>query len=145
MSVKELESLIKNTLKVYVTDYNNINPENKVDFNLSFTTHRFDTKEVPGYDPEGEQFQEAKRLHGKELYYLRLSKTLVDKVEKRVIFTAYREVGKLDGEIAHRAMLLQCIRQMLIGGLEYSEAIYRMHRAEQGQKENQKEPLPKAV
>jgi len=127
MSAKELESLIKNTLKGYVMDYNEINPEDKIDFNLTFTLHKFDVKEVDGYDEDDEKFAEAKRLDGKDIYYLRVSKTLVDKIEKRVIFTAYRIASSMNKDIAHRAMLFQCVKQLMIGGLEYSEAIYRMN------------------
>jgi len=128
MIAKELESLIKNTLKGYAMDYNRVNPKNKIDFNLTFTLHRFDVKELKGYDKKDEKFDRARKMDGESLHYLRLSKTLVDTKEKRVIFTA------------HRGMLMECVKQMMIGGLEYSEAIYRMKVAEDAQKENQKEP-----
>ena len=145
MIAKELESLLKNTLKQYAMDYNRINPKNKVDFNVTFTTHKFDPKDIEGYDPKDEKFAEAKKLDGELLYYLRLSKTLMDTKEKRVIFTTYRPEKKFKKASAERMMMLDCIRQLMIGGLEYSEAIYRMNRAEEGQKENQTEPQGQPV
>ena len=121
-------------------DYNRVNPKNKVDFNLTFTLHKFDAKELEGYDKKDERFDKAREMDGENLYYLRLSKTLVDSVEKRVIFTAYRPQKAFKKDVAHRGMLMECVKQMMIGGLEYSEAIYRMKVAEDAQKENQKEP-----
>ena len=141
MSVKELESLIKNTLKSYAMDYNEINPDDKIDFNLTFTTHKFSVEDVPGYDENNSKFSDAKKMDGNNLHYLRLSKTLMDSKEKRVIFTAYRPEGALKKEVAHRSMLLECVRQMMIGGLEYSEAIYRIDKAESKQEELQKEEV----
>ncbi len=145
MQAKELESLLKNTLKAYATDYNNINPKNTVDFNVTFTTHKFEASDIPDYDPKDEKFEQARKLNKQVLYYLRLSKTLVDTKEKRVIFTSYRPAKTFKKTEAERAMLMECIKQLMIGGLEYSEAIYRMQRNEEAQKENQTEPQPKAV
>lgn len=145
MQVKELESLLKNTLKDYGRDYNKINPKDKIEFNLTFTIHVFKAKDIKDYDPKDERFAQAKKLDGQSLYYLRISKTLMTTVEKRVIFTTFRPEKAFKKDVAHRMMLMEAIKQLMIGGLEYSEAIYRMNRQEEAQKENQKEPQPKAV
>jgi hypothetical protein len=146
MIVKELESLLKNTLKSYKDDYNQINPEEKVDFSVTFTLHKFNAKEnIEGYDPKDVKYKQVKELDGQDLYYFRISKTLLKSEEKRVIFTTYRPAKTFKKEAAQRAMYLEAIRNLMIGGLEYSEAIYRMNRAEEGQKENQTEPQEKAV
>ena len=100
MTEKELESFLKNTLKGYVDDYNKINPKNRVDFNVSFTLHKFNAKEVEGYDPKDEKFRQVKELDGQDLYYLRIARILVDKSEKRVIYTAYRPAAKFKREVA---------------------------------------------
>jgi hypothetical protein len=146
MTVRELEGLLKNCLKSYEDDYNRINPNTKVAFNVTFTLHKFIAKEsLKDYDPADEKFAQAKALDGKDLYYFRISKTIIADDEKRVIFTAYRPAEAFKKDAAHRAMYLEAIRSLMIGGLEYSEAIYRMNRKEEGQKENQTEPQPKAV
>ena len=145
MQAKELESLLKNTLKQYAVDYNNINPKNKVDFNVTFTVHKFNANDIPDYDPKDEKFAKAKAMDGKNLYYLRLSKTLMDTKEKRVIFTTYRPEKGFKKADAQRLMLMECLKQLMIGGLEYSEAIYRMNRAEEAQKEDQTEPQGQPV
>ncbi len=140
MIAKELESLIKNTLKGYAMDYNKINPDDKVDFNLTFTTHKFSTKDIDGYDKEDPKFDGATKMNGKVLYYLRLSKTLVDKKEKRVIFTAYRPEDALKKDIAKRGMLMECVKQMMVAGIEYSEAIYRMNEQDKQPEEEESGP-----
>jgi hypothetical protein len=146
MIAKELESLLKNTLKSYEDDYNRINPKTEVAFNVTFTLHKFNAKEnIEDYDPDDEKFAEVKRLDGKDLYYFRISKTILADSEKRVIFTSYRPAKSLKKGEAQRSMYMEAIKNLLIGGLEYSEAIYRMNRSEEGQKENQTEPQPKAV
>jgi len=146
MIAKELESLLKNTLKSYEDDYNNINPGTEVAFNVTFTLHKFVAKEnIDGYDPADEKFAEVKRLDGKDLYYFRISKTILADNEKRVIFTAYRPAKSFKKTEAQRSMYMEAIKNLMIGGLEYSEAIYRMNRQEEAQKESQTEPQPKAV
>lgn len=142
MSAKELESLIKNTLKSYVLDYNKINPEDKLDFNLSFTTHKFDVSEIDGYDLEDPKFSNVAHLDGETLYYLRIAKVLLDKSEKRVIFTAYRPAKSMKKDVAHKSMLLESVRQLMIGGLEYSEAIYQMNEKRIEEEEESEENQP---
>ncbi len=141
MTTHDLEGLIKNTLKMYAVDYNNINKNNKIDFNLTFTTHKFIAKDLQGYDPDNPKFAGTKQIDGQKLHYFRLSKILVDDNEKRVIFTSYRPVKQFKREVAKRAMLTECIRQMMIGGIEYSEAIYRMNM--QKEKEQKKKKVKK--
>ena len=141
MSVKELEALLKNTLKSYEDDYNRINAElPKIAFNVTFTRHKFVAADVPDYDASDKKFDHATELDGQELYYFRISKTILDDNEKRVIFTTYRPSKSMKPAVAERAMYLEAIRNLMIGGLEYSEAIYRLNKVEEGQKENQKEP-----
>ena len=142
MTEKELESFLKNTLKGYVDDYNRVNHKDRIDFNVSFTLHKFKATDVEGYDKKDEKFAKVKELDGQNLYYLRLARILVDKSEKRVIYTTYRPADKYKKQVAMRMMYLELLKQLVLGGLEYSEALYKMQEKE---KEDQKEPVEEAT
>jgi hypothetical protein len=139
MIVRELEGLIKNTLSQYKTDYNTIEDSKeiedkgrKIDFNVTFSRHVMDTSEIPGYDPNDPRFAAAKKYDGKPLMYLRVVKTIlgVNELanEKRVIYTGYRPSEEFnDKESIKRSLLMECLKNLMLAGIEYSEAMYIMN------------------
>jgi hypothetical protein len=135
MIAKEIEALIKNTLSSYRSDYNSMNPENQVDFSLTLTDHLIEEFEGMA--------EVAKQYIGQEMYYLRLAKIYMPNKrfsEKRVIFVAYRPKAEFKNkESANKSMLMECLKSMVIGGLEYSEALKQLDdKKNQEEKEEQK-------
>ena len=132
MISKEIEALIKNTLVQYKRDFNAIQEYEdtgvEIDFNITFTKHLMKEDSVPGYDPEDKKFAEVKALIGEDLFYMRISKnvTVEDKPEeKRVIYTGYRPLRDFKKkDEAKRSLLLECLKSLMLGGLEYSELVY---------------------
>lgn len=140
MISKEIEALIKNTLSQYAQDFNTLNHEDedgnltgdkKIDFNVTFSRHVMDPDQIEGYDPEDPKFEAVTKYSGRALIYLRIVKIFLlgdDTDEKRVIYTGYRPVDEFkDKESMKKSLLMEALKNLLIGGLEYSEAIYRMN------------------
>jgi hypothetical protein len=140
MITREIEALIKNTLSQYAQDYNTINHEDeegnptgekKIDFNITFSNHVMDPNQIEGYDPNDPKFATVKAYQGKTLSYMRIVKVLFDDEgtqEKRVIYTGYRPVDDFkDKESLKRSLMMEALKSLMIGGLEYSEAIHRIN------------------
>ena len=151
MQSRELESLLKNVLSDYKEEHNafvaDVNekgegPERKmIDFALTFTNHKFEfpMEEQLKMVDDQEKLTQMKALVGKEVHYMRVVKNILlgmkDGVDKRIIFTAYRWRKDFKQVVdLKKSMLMECIKIMMIGGLEYSEAIYENQKESDGTK-----------
>jgi hypothetical protein len=155
MESRQLEGLIKSSLASYRDDYNLINKDRdenpSIDFSFKITKHWFDPSKTKRKDYKGEDdgWKKYKAMKPQHNYYLRMVRFEVEVKDgkesvipgsEKLIFMAYRpELDfKKKTEQIRRSLLKECMVNLIIGGVEYAEAIYQMeHEAKQKQKEKE--------
>ena len=136
LNAKMLERMIKDILAKYVEDYNGFNPDENIDMNLTITYHKANPAEMAkSVDAD---FDVAKHPDEElNFCYLRISKTLLTSKEKRVIYANYRLQKEFkDDKLMHLSLLEEGLSHLVIGGIEYSEALYLMSMQKEKEKEN---------
>ncbi len=135
MIYKELEAIIKGTLSRYREDYNRINPNEKVDFSITLTRHSYDP--IKDKNLKGDAKDKALKTGAMDVYYLRLWKGFEGNGTEVVIFAAYRPVDDFKKKAdAYKSLFRECIDNLIIGGIEYAEALRMMNdkKQQEGQK-----------
>lgn len=133
MTDKQLQSMLLNILSNYRDDYNRINTQMEIDFDMTISKMTFDPAAM---NQKGKK--EYVKLYGdqpRELYYLRLYKELKGQ-KGRVIFAGYRPVEDFKSKSEARLSLLkEAISHLVIGGIEYAEMLSMMGEKQIAQKD----------
>jgi len=132
MMVKELEGLLKNTLKNYIMilEGNGTIKEREVDYSVTMTKHNFSAKDIKEYDADDPKFDKAREMDGKPVLYLRIAK-IIKEEDKHVLYAGYRLIGSAKPEAIKRILLMDAVRNLMYAGLQYNDMIYQNYLAEQ--------------
>ena len=139
MNEKVLEGFLKSALSIYRERYQERNEEEEIDFSIDF----FDTTVNPKKTVE-EQGLDSANVPDKDIpvTYMRIVKMKKDD-EPRVIFASYQPNKGKKKPWVKTQLLRECLKHFIIGGVEYSEALFLYDKNEQDKNDEveQKEQL----
>ena len=120
MNEKVLEGFLKTALSLYRERYQERNPDKEIDFAIDF----FDTTVNPKETAE-KQGLDGSKVPDKTIpvTYMRIVKT-VKEDEPRVIFASYQPSKGQKKPWVKTQLLRECLKHFVIGGVEYSEALF---------------------
>ena len=117
---------MKTSLSLYRDTYQKRNPGTEIDFAVDF----MDTIVNPKATAE-KQGLDVSKVPDQDIpvTYMRITK-MVKEDEPRVIFASYQPNKGKKKPWVKAQLLRECLKHFIIGGVEYSEALYLHHQAE---------------
>ena len=119
----QLDGLLKGVLSAYREDFNKINPDDPIDFDLDFDATQIDAEQID--QSAREDFIEAFGTDPLGVYTYRIIRRSSSAWE--AIFSAWRPMKDYPKKSAARHDLLkEAITHLMVGGIEYAHAIALM-------------------